>query len=296
MNYCSNVSRPFFLRKGGYRMNAKEFESSKGLKIMGPVTGYSRSCLSTSLYLEKYRLLLDAGPLSCYNKDSVDATKILITHFHHDHWSGLISLLGLKKCRDRFDPVHIYVPKGSMWFLKSLLMELRYRRELSIVLTPDPESLTVVQNRIPVVLHPLDGGQTVEVSSDLMIETFNSVHRCESIGYKISIKADNAEKWTRLLTFTGDTNIEAMDDDVLSSPVLITECTYLEPEKTAKATERGHMSICNVVDIESRFKGNTILLMHFKGNYTDSEIANAIKSQNYVRVEPKPICTRISDA
>nr|MDO8134252.1 MBL fold metallo-hydrolase [Candidatus Njordarchaeum guaymaensis] len=277
-------------------MKAQVFESSEGLKAIGPVTGYSRSCLSTSLYLEKYKLLLDVGPLSCYTSKSVDATKILITHFHHDHWSGLISLLGLKKCRDRFDPVHIYVPKGSMWFLKSLLMELRYRRELSIVLTPDPESLMIIQKRIPVVLHPLDGNQTVETSDGLMIETFNSVHRCESIGYKINVKTDDEEKWARLLTYTGDTNVEALEDDILSSRVLITECTYLEPEKTEKAAERGHMSIGNVVDIESRFKGDAMLLIHFKGNYTDSEITNAIKSQDYTRVEPKAICTRISDA
>jgi ribonuclease BN (tRNA processing enzyme) len=277
-------------------MKDEWFRSSDVSKAIGRVTGYSRSCLSTSLYLEKYRLLLDAGPLSCYNSGSVDADKVLISHFHHDHWSGLISLLGLKKCRDRFEPVHVYVPKGSMWFLKSLLMELRYRRELSIVLTPDPESLTIMRKRIPVVLHPLDGNQTVETFDGLMIQSFDSVHRCESLGYKINVKTGNEEKWTRLLTYTGDTSIEALDEDILSSPVLITECTYLEPEKTEKATERGHMSICNVVDLESRFRGDAIFLIHFKGNYTDSEITDAINSYDYTRVEPRAICTRISDA
>jgi ribonuclease BN (tRNA processing enzyme) len=270
--------------------------SSDCLKAIGKISGFSRSCFNTSIYLEKHRVLLDAGPLSCYIRRSVDATKVLITHFHHDHWSGLISLLGLKRCRDRFDPVHVYVPKGSMWFLKSLLMELRYRRELSIVLTPDPDSLVTTRGRIPVVLHPVDGNQTIETSDGLVVETFNSVHRCESVGYKINVKADNDGKWERLLTYTGDTNTEALDDDILSSPVLITECTYLEPEKTTKAAERGHMSISNIVDIEPRFKGDVMLLMHFKGNYTESEIANAVKSQDYTRVEPRPICTKISDA
>nr|MDO8099001.1 MBL fold metallo-hydrolase [Candidatus Njordarchaeota archaeon] len=277
-------------------MKYDTFQSSDVLKAIGRVTGYSRSCLSTSLYLEKYRLLLDVGPLSCYNSGSVNADKVLISHFHHDHWTGLISLLGLKKCRDRFEPVHVYVPKGSMWFLKSLLMELRHRRELSIVLTPDPESLIIMRKRIPVVLHPLDGNQTLETLDGLMIQTFNSVHRCESIGYKINAKNSDEEKWTRLVTYTGDTNIEALDDDILSSPVLITECTYLEPEKTGKAIERGHMSISNVVDVESRFRGDAIFLIHFKGNYTDSEIAEAINSYDYRRLEPKAICTRISDA
>jgi ribonuclease BN (tRNA processing enzyme) len=175
-------------------------------------------------------------------------------------------------------------------------MELRIQRVLSIVLTPDPESLTIMRKRIPVVLHPLDGSQTVETLDSLMIQTFNSVHRCESIGYKISVKTCNEERWIRILTYTGDTNIEALDDDILSSPVLITECTYLEPEKTEKAMERGHMSIRNIVDVESRFRGDAIFLVHFKGNYTDSEIANAISSYDYSRVEPRAICTRISDA
>jgi len=271
-------------------------QSSDISKAIGRVTGYSRSCLSTSLYLEKYKLLLDVGPLVCCNSDSADANKVLITHLHHDHFSGLISLLGLKRCRDRLDPVHVYMPKGSMWFLKSLLTELRIQRVLSIVLTPDPKSLTIMRKRIPIILHPLDGNHIVETFDGLVMQTFNSVHRCESIGYKISVKTGNEEKWTRLLTYTGDTNIEALDDDILSYPVLITECTYLEPEKTEKATERGHMSICNVLDIESRFRGDAIFLIHFKGNYTDSEITNAIKSQDYTRVEPKAICTRIVDA
>jgi len=269
---------------------------SDGMRAIGSITGYSRSCMSTSLYLEKYKLLLDAGPLSSFTKGSVDANKILISHFHHDHWSGLIGLLGLKKCRDRFHPVHIYSPKGSMWFLKSLLMELKNRRELSIVLTPDPRSLISRQRRIPVVLHALDGNQTVDTGDGLMIEAFDSVHRCESIGFKLSAKRDGASTWSRILTYTGDTNVEGLNDDALSSPVLITECTYLEHEKTRKAMERGHMAMDNVVEIESKFRGDDILLIHFKGNYTDEEISRAIESRNHIGVKPRAICTGISDA
>jgi ribonuclease BN (tRNA processing enzyme) len=65
-------------------MKDDKFPPSEVSKTIGRVTGYSRSCLSTSLYLEKYRLLLDVGPLSCYNSGSVYADKILISHFHHD--------------------------------------------------------------------------------------------------------------------------------------------------------------------------------------------------------------------
>jgi ribonuclease BN (tRNA processing enzyme) len=274
-----------------------EFGTSGALKAVGPIIGYSRSCLSTSLYLEKHKLLLDVGPLSCYTKSSVDATKVLITHFHHDHWSGLISLLGLKKCRDKFDPVHIYSPRGTIWFLKSLLSELRYRQALSIVLTPEPESIGNIENRIPVVLHSLEANQSVETSDGLMIETFSAAHRCESLGFKLDLKGGKEEEWTRLLTYTGDTNVEALlDEDILSSPVLITECTYLEPEKTEKAEERGHMSLSNVVDVESKFRGDCILLVHFKANYTDEEINRSISSHKYSRVTPKAICTKISDA
>lgn len=266
------------------------------LEAIGPITGYSRSCLSTSLCLEKYKLLLDVGPLSCYNSRSVDATKVLITHFHHDHWSGLISLLGLKKCRDKFDPVHIFLPKGTIGFLQSLLIELNNRRELSVVITPEPESPSSNENAIPVVLHPLHGNQIIETNDSLMIETFNVVHRSESLGFKLNVKENNEESWARLLTYTGDTNIEALlDEDILSSPVLVTECTYLEPDKTEKAEERGHMSLSNIVDVESRFRGDSLLLMHFKANYTDEEITRNIDSYKYNRVRPSAICTKISD-
>lgn len=275
-------------------MKDDEPDSREALDTIGPITGYSRSCLSTSLCLERYKLLLDVGPLSCYNSSSVDATKLLITHFHHDHWSGLISLLGLKKCRDKFDTVHIFSPKGTIRFLKSLLVELKNRRELSIVLTPVPESTNNTENVIPVVLHPLEENQTLEINDGLMIETFNVVHRCESLGFKLNIKKNDEERWTRLLTYTGDTNIEALlDEDVLSSPVLITECTYLEPDKTEKAEERGHMSLSNIVDVESRFKGDSLLLMHFKANYTDEEITRNLDSHKYNRVRPTAICTKI---
>lgn len=277
-------------------MKYRDLTSSSSLDAVGPITGFSRSCLSTDLYLEKYKLLLDAGPLTCYTRGSVDATNILITHFHHDHWTGLISLLGLKKCRDRFDPVHVYSPRGSFWFLKSLLMELKYRRVLSIVLTPDPESLANAENRIPVVLHALEGNQSIEIGDRLLITAFNSSHHCEAVGFKLGIKGEDDKTWIRILTYTGDTSIEAVDDDALSSPVLITECTYLEHDKTQKALERGHMSLDNIVDIESRFKGHNLLLTHFKGSYTDEEIHRAIETREYSRVEPEAICTAISDA
>jgi ribonuclease BN (tRNA processing enzyme) len=252
--------------------------------------------LSTNLYLEKYKLLLDAGPLACYTRDAVDATSILITHLHHDHWTGLISLLGLKKCRDRFDPVHVYAPRGSFWFLKSLLMELKYRRVLSILLTPDPESLGRVENRVPVVLHPLEADQRIEVDGGLQLSTFNSSHSCEGLGFKLNTRKDDEKGWTRLLTYTGDTSIEAVDEDVLSSPILITECTYLERDKNQKALERGHMSLDNIVGIESRFRGQEILLMHFKGSYKNDEIHEAIESRQYSRMKPRAICVDISDA
>jgi hypothetical protein len=56
------------------------------------------------------------------------------------------------------------------------------------------------------------------------------------------------------------------------------------------------MSLDNIVDIESRFKGQNLLLMHFKGSYKDKEIHEAIESREYSRVKPKAICTEISDA
>jgi ribonuclease BN (tRNA processing enzyme) len=241
-------------------------------------------------------LLLDVGPLTCYTGGCVDATSILISHFHHDHWSGLISLLGLKKCRDRFDPVHIYSPRGSIGFLKSFLSELRQRRVLSIVLTSHLESLDNVGNRIPVVLHSLEGNQSIKLDNGLMMSTFYSSHHCEALGFRLSVKEKNAESWTRLLTYTGDTSVEGIDDDTLSSPVLITECTYLESDKTQRALERGHMSLDNIVDIEPKFEGHTLLLIHFKGNYTDEEINDAIEARDYSKIRPEAICTKISDA
>jgi ribonuclease BN (tRNA processing enzyme) len=278
-------------------LKVNQFGTSGALRAVGPIIGYSRSCLSTSLYLEKHKLLLDVGPLSCYIKGSVDATNVLITHLHHDHWSGLISLLGLKKCRDKFDPIHIYSPRGTISFLKSLLSELRHNRALSIDLTTESESIDNVENRIPIVLHSLEANRSMETSDGLVIEAFNAAHRCESLGFKLDLQGGKEEEGKHLLTYTGDTNVEALlDEDVLSSQVLITECTYLEPEKTEKAEERGHMSLSNVVDVESNFRGDCILLVHFKANYTDEEINKSISSYTFSRVTPKAICTKISDA
>ncbi|WXG43463.1 MAG: MBL fold metallo-hydrolase [Promethearchaeati archaeon SRVP18_Atabeyarchaeia-1] len=277
-------------------MGDKDHASFDSLDAVGPITGYSRSCVSTHLYLENYKLLLDAGPLTCYTPSSSNATTILVTHLHHDHWTGLISLLGLKKCRDCFDPVHVYAPRGSIWFLKSMLMELERRRVLSIMLTPDPDSQQIIKNRIPVVLHELEGNQHTEASDRLMMDTFSSSHHCEGVGFKLSIRGESSKAWTRLLTYTGDTSIAAVDEDALSSPVLITECTYLESDKTQKALERGHMSLDNIVDIESGFKGQKLLLMHFKDSYKKKEIHEAIESREFMRVKPKAICTEISDA
>jgi ribonuclease Z len=104
---------------------------SDSIKIVFTGTGSGRSSLNRfhSSFLIKsdsYNLLIDAGDgisraLLRLQIEFSEIDGILITHFHPDHFSGLISLILQMKLTKRQMPLDIFVSKSNINFLKEIL-------------------------------------------------------------------------------------------------------------------------------------------------------------------------------
>lgn len=104
---------------------------SDSIKIVFTGTGSGRSSLNRfhSSFLirsDSYNLLIDAGDgisraLLRLGIEFKEIDGVLITHFHPDHYSGLITLIQQMKMYNRQMPLDLFVSKSNINFLKELL-------------------------------------------------------------------------------------------------------------------------------------------------------------------------------
>ncbi len=104
---------------------------SDSIKIVFTGTGSGKSSLNRfhSSFLirsDSYNLQVDAGDgisraLLRLGIDFNEIDGILITHFHPDHYSGLITLIQQMKLMNRQMPLDLFVSKGNINFIKELL-------------------------------------------------------------------------------------------------------------------------------------------------------------------------------
>lgn len=105
---------------------------SDSIKIVFTGTGSGKSSLNRfhSSFLirsDSYNLQIDAGDgisraLLRLGIGFNEIDGILITHFHPDHFSGLITLIQQMKLIKRQMPLDLFVSKGSINFIRELLM------------------------------------------------------------------------------------------------------------------------------------------------------------------------------
>ncbi|MES1916778.1 MAG: hypothetical protein MHM6MM_008564, partial [Cercozoa sp. M6MM] len=81
-----------------------------------------------------------------------------------------------------------------------------------------------------------------------------------------------------LFLYTGDSSIEILTADeeqqqrILSYPVVITECTFLEDELLDWAQDAGHICWCELAPFVKQNPHTVFVLVHFSLRYTRSQI------------------------
>lgn len=224
--------------------------------------------------------------------------EIFFTHFHADHFLGVIGLVRTFGLQGRTDPLHLYGPKGAKRILG--------------------EALKLGVDRIPfgVELHEVKPGDVIREAGNAKreaydIRVFGTEHGAPSVGYALAeherrgrfdpekaraagipegplwgkltkgetITTDDGRQIApaafvgpnrpgRLLVITGDTRpCAGVVDAAQGADLLIHEATFAEEEKD-RAKDTNHSTALEAAQVALAAKAKKLVLVHLSARYS----------------------------
>lgn len=206
---------------------------------------------------------------------------ILLSHVHADHVAGLPGVLFQISFSGRTEPVTIYGPKWTTEVVSNLV---------SIV------------GKLPFELRigELEGGETFNISDDMIVSTLRLQHRMPCLGYTIDVPRaprfdpEHAtqlgipmQQWKRLqrgetvdgvspeavcgpprrglkLSLITDTSyFDELVPFVAGSDLLVCEAMFAEDADLDRARERGHMTFSQAASLARQAEARRLWLTHF---------------------------------
>lgn len=269
--------------------------------------GYSKALYSTWAHYRPDRLLVDCGEgaATALGNGCFALERVLLTHGHIDHVSGLPSLVWARAggMGDNQKPLQIFFPRGDGY-----VEDVRGYLEKTSARLPFELNWTA-----------LEAGQSVELGRGRGLETFPTRHIKDSLslGYKIvetrrRLKPEFAawgEAKLRDMAQNGDIEVAtepyraikiAFGGDglpldaklVAGSEILVHEATILS---AADRKGQSHSTLDEVLDVAYEAQPGALVLNHFSGRYTRSQIETAILNGAAEREIHFPIWVLLKD-
>lgn len=252
--------------------------------------GYSKALYSTWLHYRPDRLLVDCGEgaATALGNNCFALERVLLTHGHIDHVSGLPGLVWARAggMGDNEKPLQVFYPRGDSFFVDM-------RGYLDNVRSKLPFQLEWIE---------LEAGQTLELKNGRSVETFATRHMksSQSLGYKIietrrRLKAEFAG-WSeaQLRDAARQGEMDAMTEDyraikiafggdslpiepelVAGSEILVHEATILEPKERKG---QSHSTLDEALEVAAQAQPGALVLNHISGRYKRAEVEAAIIS------------------
>lgn len=258
-----------------------------------------RNVQSTYLNYEGTGILFDCGEgtqrqmnIAKINRNKIH--KILITHWHGDHVSGLIGLIQTIGCKDHIKKLQIYGPKNTKEFMNHILKSCHFDLNLNIEIIEatkqeqiliDEEKYQIktryLNHTIPCIAYKFIEKDYLKIIKSKLKEL--NVPSSPKIGdlkkgkdVEINnqiIKAKDVTKPVqgRVLTVILDTKyIEDLSKFAKDSDILITEATY-KHELIDKANEYKHMTATQAANIAKNSNSKRLFLTHFSQRYKNEK-------------------------
>lgn len=255
--------------------------------------GYSLAGISTSIGFPEADVLFDVAQGLPYQ---TPYSTILLTHAHMDHASGLPYLISQKSMQRRVPPL-VIMPKEAI----------------------DP------LNRIMSIWHEIDQfeysftfkavshGEKIPLKGDFFARSFPTYHRVPSQGYTIfrskkRLRPEFAKRSPHelgalrksgeileetleenLISFTGDTRIEFLENDqARKSKLLFMEVTYWDEKKSvSNAREWGHIHFDELLPRLEKIEAEKVVLIHASARHTTKAIREIIEDRVPEHLKPK---------
>lgn len=162
--------------------------------------------------------------------------RVIITHFHLDHYYGLPSLLWGMSQDERKEPLHIYCAKEHVDKLQALL-----------------DAIEVCEWENPVLINIKDFNwekeNTIISEENLTIATFPAIHGTPNVGVAITYH-------NKKIVYSSDTSPNPVIRDLSKIDLLIHEAT------TATTILKYHTSLKEILDYYPINKIDHIVLVH----------------------------------
>lgn len=232
------------------------------------VVGYSVAGEETVVQIPELNVCFDIGRAPYF---SLTSDIVCITHSHMDHLAGLGYYLS-QRAFQGMKPGIVLVPREIERPVEQLLRCWR----------------DVERQGTPFQLIPMSAGQLYEVRRDFGIRAFATHHGGTSLGYSlisireklkpeymgmpgpdlVKMKKAGTEIQYRvevpLVAYLGDTTIGPVFDhpDVQNAQILITECTFFDPDHRTKAKLGKHLHVEHLVEVLPKLKNEFIVIGH----------------------------------
>jgi ribonuclease Z len=248
--------------------------------------GICEGGIESAIALLSQKLCVDIGRGS---HELTDCQKLLITHGHLDHSSGIpyhASQRSLKKV----PPPDVYCPPEMCGPLEIII-----------------NNWSIIEGfHIPVNIIPVDFNTEYLINSNRYFKALPAYHRVPAVGYHIyekrkhlkeefkhlsgfeiaRMKKERDDLFTDisvpLISFSGDSRIEFVLDnpEVQNSRILFMECTYLDAERpVSRAREWGHTHLFEIRDNAEVFKNiEVIYLTHISPRYSSKMVHHSLRT------------------
>jgi ribonuclease Z len=218
---------------------------------------------------------------------------IFITHWHHDHFLGLLGLLRTLALQGRTDPLRIWGPRGGTRLLKQaeLLGPERLAFPLDVTELADGEDIPREDYSIrpygvdhrgaralgyALVEHERRGRFNPELARELGIPEgplWGKLHRGEAVtlpdGRVVTTETlVGPTRAGRTIVYTGDTRpCDATVEIARGANLLVHEATFGD-EEAARAVETGHSTAREAATIADRAGVARLVLTHVSARYS----------------------------
>ncbi len=242
------------------------------------------------------------------NQSILKIKNIFITHFHGDHYFGLLGLLSSMSLYNREDELTIYVPKGYSLLFQDFIKHSNIFLSYNLVFKEVKNNQKISFDNLTITSIKLDhsvlsygfvfkindkvGKFIKEKAIKLNIPEgplFSKLQSGKSI--KVGNKTITPKqvmdftfkkKGRKIIYFTDTAVIKNITQAIKSPDILIHECTFSDVEKE-KAIKRKHSFFTDVLNFSKKINAQSLYLIHVSSKYKDKDaLLNNFKNNKVV--------------
>ena len=243
------------------------------------IEGYSRAAVQSYWRVPELKAGFDLG---AHPWEFMGTPNWFISHAHLDHIAALPVYVARRRMM-KMEPPKVFVPAESAEDIRRLLLAMQ----------------RLDRGRQACELIPLEPGDEVDLSRELVATAWGTSHTIPSRGYMIwdrrhKLKAEfhglpgekirdlrlsgtavTEEVRLPILAVTGDTSPAGLDacPDAYKAKVLITEMSFVRAaHRRDKIHKYGHMHLDDFLERADRFENELIVAGHFSTRYHPREV------------------------